>query len=59
VSHLLEKGTLIGQASDKGIVINVARIMALLVANIGLTYWNTHRLNPDPTWVAHKLEVLT
>ena len=48
-----------GRASDKGIVINVAPIMALLVASAGLTYWNTHRLNPDPTWVAHTHEVLT
>ena len=59
MSHPLEKRTLIGRASDKGIVINLAPIMALLVASTGLTYWNTHRLNPDPTWVAHTHEVLT
>ena len=59
MSHSLEKRTPIGRASDKAIVINVGLIIALLVASAGLTYWKTHRLNPDPTWVAHTHEVLT
>ena len=58
VSHLLWKGIPMDRGSDKGILISVGLIMALLIASAGLTYWNTHRLDQDAGWVAHTHAVL-
>ena len=57
-SHLLVKGIVVDRASDKGIIVTVTLIMALLVASAGLIYSNTHRLDQDAGWVAHTYAVL-
>ena len=58
VSHLLWKGIPVDRDSDKGVVISVGLIVALLVTGAGLTYWNTNRLDQDAAWVAHAHAVL-
>jgi CHASE3 domain sensor protein len=43
---------------DKGMLIGIGLILALLVGNAGLAYRNTRQLLDDAGWVAHTHEVL-
>jgi PAS domain S-box-containing protein len=47
-----------GRLFDKSVLLGIALIVALLIANAGLAYRNIWRLNEDAKWVAHTHEVL-
>jgi PAS domain S-box-containing protein len=47
-----------GRTFDKGVLVGVGLVVALLVVNAGLGYWNTRQLHDDAGWVAHTHEVL-
>jgi PAS domain S-box-containing protein len=43
---------------DKGVLVGIGLVVALLVGNAGLAYRNTRQLLEDAGWVAHTQEVL-
>src|SRR5262245_39279925 len=47
-----------GRTFEKGVLIGVGLVVALLVGNAGLAYRNTRQLLEDAGWVAHTQEVL-
>ncbi len=47
-----------GRTFDKGVLVGIGLVVALLVANAGLAYRNTRQLLEDTGWVAHTHEVL-
>ena len=47
-----------GRTFDKGVLVGVGLVVALLVGNAGLAYRNTRQLLEDAGWVAHTQEVL-
>ena len=47
-----------GRTLDKGVLVGVGLVVALLVGNAGLAYRNTRQLLEDAGWVAHTQEVL-
>ena len=51
-------GAVMGRTLDKGVLIGLGSVVALLVVIPVLTYWNTNKLNEDARWVAHTQEVL-
>ena len=51
-------GAVMGRTLDKGVLIGLGSVVALLVVIPVLTYWNTNKLNEDVRWVAHTQEVL-
>ena len=47
-----------GRTLDKGVLVGVGLVVALLVGNAGLAHRNTRQLREDAGWVAHTQEVL-
>src|SRR5262245_28229411 len=47
-----------GRTLDKGVLVGVGLVVALLVGNAALAYRNTRQLLEDAGWVAHTREVL-
>ena len=47
-----------GRTLDKGVLIGLGLVLALLVVIPVLNHWNTNQLNEDARWVAHTQEVL-
>src|SRR5262245_1147475 len=47
-----------GRTFDKGVLVGVGLVAALLVGNAALAYRNTRQLLEDAAWVAHTREVL-
>src|SRR5689334_19118726 len=43
---------------DKSVLVGVGLVVAPLVGNAALAYWNTRQLLEDAGWVAHTHEVL-
>ena len=47
-----------GRTLDTGVLTGIGLVVALLVANGGLSYHNIRQLNEDAAWVAHTHKVL-
>jgi PAS domain S-box-containing protein len=47
-----------GRTFDKGVLVGIGLVVALLVVNAGLAYWNTRQLFENAGWVSHTHEVL-
>ena len=43
---------------NNGTLVGIASVVAALVANAGLDYWNTRQMDKDAGWVAHTHEML-
>jgi PAS domain S-box-containing protein len=47
-----------GRILDRGVLVGLGLVVAVLTVNAGLTYHNTQQLHDDAGWVAHSHEVI-
>src|SRR5690349_10727043 len=52
------QGANMGRTFDRGVLVGIGLVVALLVVNAGFAFRNTRQLDEDAGWVAHTHEVM-